>query len=201
MPAFKFTLFDEEERKQLEGMLVSALVRVVRILIKDGTLQLGGAAPAARPAVATPAAEAPAVRPAPPPTSTWPMPAPEPEPSSSREKVPVVPPHLVAQAPPKKERRNLRKIIETVGHRPHGWIDRTEAIEILGGDSSAESTMSTWILNKEVPACIVANAKPPNKGLPGRVHVDKDALLKRNERRIENAKNPLYHWREKRKQA
>jgi hypothetical protein len=176
----KIKLFDAEDIKEVEDAVFRGMVRALRRAAKEHLIEGWGDSAVAKAALA-PAPPAQGV-PAPPLAAVAPAPP----------EAPAAPP-----APKKPPRRSLVKIIETVAHRPSGWIDRSEAQDLLGRNNAAESALSQWIVNKEVPACIVANAKPPHKGLPGRVHVDKVKLIERNERRLANAESPSYAWRRK----
>lgn len=184
--------FDEEDLKQIRELVFQEVGRAIRVALREGLIHPG---PGVRAASPLPAAPAPAPT-APAAATTAPTPPTPPTPVPAAEVSYPEPPGLGKVKP---QRKDLRKIIPCVQHRPHAWIEREEAVELIGGDAAAKSAVSVWIFEKQIGACIVTNAKPPHKGLPGRVHVDKEALMKRNALRLENAKNPRYAWRKERK--
>lgn len=71
--------------------------------------------------------------------------------------------------------------------RPTGFIMTDEAYELIGG-TSPSGALSQYVNNREVEALIVANVKPPTKGLPGRLMINKQSLLARLDLRAQNSK-------------
>ncbi len=162
---------DAENLKALEDMLVRALHRAlvgaVRQVVKEELLgnafkQIAQAQPAVAEVIPPPPKEVPITR---------------------------LPEKAARGVRKSGERRSVRDVCKVVPERPHGYIDRAEAIELLGGPSNS-GILSTWILAKEVAALIVRDGKlPPTKGLPGRLMVNKESLLKRDAQRQQH---PLY---------
>ncbi len=104
----------------------------------------------------------------------------------AKPKEPPAPP----APPPRKKYRSVQQVCKTVADRPHGYILTEEAYEIMGGVSPS-GQLSQYVNNKEVEALIVANVKPPTKGLPGRLMIHKESLLKRLELRDQNKSRPV----------
>lgn len=153
------------QSRELEDLLFRAFSRALRVVNQEG--QVTGYVP--------PKVEAT------PPTPVQPV-APKPWGSPEVNKSPPPP-----STTPKPKFGELYKLIPTVQHRPHGWIDRSEAVELIGG-SSPDVAIRQWILRKDVEAVIVStHAGSPHKGLPGRVHLNKAQLIARNEKRKMNS--------------
>jgi len=210
----KITL-EEEDLKGLEDALMRAIFRAIRMAATRGYL---GAAPAAvgpspetgppplkpdipvtPPSTITepPAPPADEERDDSPPTRTpyrppWgqPMAAPAPtppEPERRRRDLPIAP---RPQPPERRARRTAAQVVRTVGDRPQGYVPTDELYDLIDTPSDARALLSQWIMNREVPAVIVANYKPPTKGLPGRLMVEKNGLLQREALRKRNAALP-----------
>ena len=79
-----------------------------------------------------------------------------------------------------KTRKLYLSLYKTVAHRPHGYISTAEAADFLGQNKSGQISM--WLQKGEVDALIVAGEKPPTKGLPGRLMINKESLIARQER-------------------
>lgn len=79
---------------------------------------------------------------------------------------------------------------KVIPNRPEGYIPTDEARELITGlsETSASATLSTWIHKDEVPAVIVINAKPPTRGMPGRLHVNMQAVIERDKLRQQNSR-------------
>lgn len=173
----KISLFDKDDLRELEDMLVRALVRTARVVAREGLVQ----------------GWKPPVEAAPPPRE---------EPAAVVAKAPE-PPRAVPPAVPEKKqrapRRSVVKIVKTVAERPAGYITTDQARDVIGRDNSSATALSRWVMEKEVPAVIVASHKPPTKGLPGRLMVDKQALIARNELRKKNLATlpALARWKER----
>ncbi len=95
-------------------------------------------------------------------------------------------------AQPKKraKHRSAQQVCKTVADRPHGYIQTTEAYELMGG-SAPSGQLSQYVHNREVEAVIVAGIKPPTKGLPGRLMINKASLMTRLKLRDENKAKPV----------
>lgn len=96
----------------------------------------------------------------------------------------------VAPPPPRTERQrapstSLRQVCRTVAHRPEGFIDSAKARELLG--DLTYDPLGIWIRAGEIDAVIVAGAKPPTKGLPGRLYVSRRSLMEREAWRVKNS--------------
>lgn len=152
------------QSRELEDLLFRAFSRALRVVNQEG--QVTGYVPPKVEVLPTP------VQPV------------APKPWGSPEVNKSSPP---PSATPKPKFGELYKLIPTVQHRPHGWIDRSEAVELIGG-SSPDVAIRQWILRKDVEAVIVSvHAGSPHKGLPGRVHLNKAQLIARNEKRKTNS--------------
>lgn len=195
---------EEQTLKDFESLLVRAFVRASRVVAREGVFGVAHAAPLSAPSrptqltaeqiaaeqlmgLAEPVVQAPAlptaVEIAPPPVDWGTAPEPTPTP------VYVPPAPKITVLPEKKAQRSLNKVIKTVPNRPNGYITREEATDLIGGKDhksrdAARVCITQWLYNKEVPGVIVSNYKPPTKGLPGRVFIEKETLQKRNASRM-----------------
>lgn len=174
----KISLFDADDLKAIEDMLVKVLVRSARIIAKENLVQ-GWKPPVEAPPPRVPAPVVVETVKAPEPPKVV---APEPEIPAKKQRAP---------------RRNVAKIVKTVADRPEGYITTDQARDLIGRDAGSQSALSRWILEQEIPAVIVAGHRPPTKGLPGRLMIDKKALLARNEQRKENVETmpSLARWK------
>jgi hypothetical protein len=97
-------------------------------------------------------------------------------------------------APPpvtvKRKYRSVQQVCKTVAERPVGFIATNDAWELIGG-TSPSGQLSQFVMNREIEAVIVASIKPPTKGLPGRLMINKESLVKRLVLRDQNrARSP-----------
>lgn len=164
----KTKLLDEDELKAIEDTLTKVCMRVVRQVAREGFFGDAAKLLALAQRFSSPAA--------PPPTA--------PVPDS-----PVTPAPAPAPDGPKKY-KSLKSELKIVPltERPAGYVARDDAVELIGGGAAAKSAIATWIWAKQIPAIIVNGMHPPTKGLPGRLMVDKAAVLARNEQRKQNAR-------------
>lgn len=176
--------------------VASGIVSAVKVLARDGFLAPFAAAMTAT-SESEPAPAAPVTPPDPPVA----------EPPSIR--VPVQRPSLdelvanavrqrkeaeaateTAKAPPAKRKQATdlyRKLLKVVESRPSGFIDTDSAVDIIGEDRAySKQVLKNWILEGSIHALIVTNAKPPTKGLPGRVMVETKTVRERNRLRLHN---------------
>lgn len=184
----KFTLFDDDDLKRIEDMMARAMTRAVvsalKIAARDGLML--------RPE--TPATEPEAVQPA---TSTSPPPL-EPVAPAPSKPLPVFlkpppelpfPPGKATEPPPlnrmAKTRSLYLKLYKTVGDRPDGYVTVADAVHFLGGPTKS-GMVSIWLQKHEVEALIVANVRPPTKGLPGKLMINKSSLVARDQLRQAN---------------
>ncbi len=207
----KFSLLDEDDLKSLETTLTRAMIRAFRQLAKEGLFSQPAAA-SAQPEPRTPrpsppvteepalveledvieaaketaevsnGARAPAEQEAPREREVPIFLRPPPE-----NPFPAQRPREPALAQPKKraKHRSAQQVCKTVADRPQGYIQTTEAYELMGG-SAPSGQLSQYVHNKEVEAVIVAGIKPPTKGLPGRLMINKASLVARLKLRDEN---------------
>ncbi len=189
---------DADAMKESEELLVRvlhrALVGTFRTLAREGfvdrlirAIETHSTPAAVAEAVVSAIAQM-DVSPAEPPPPPPPQVVPELPPAFGRhmERPPEPPaPRPKRPKPSVQRRRSVADVCKTVGKRPEGFIDRAEATTIMGGPNHA-GTLSTWILGHEVEALIVAGMKPPTKGLPGRLMVNRQSLEARNSRRLQH---------------
>lgn len=183
--------------------VASGIVSAVKVLARDGFL-----APFAATMTAT---SEPAPAAAPPPAPVTPPDPAVADPPSIR--VPVQRPSLdelvanavrqrketeaateTAKAPPAKRKQATdlyRQLLKVVESRPSGFIDTDSAVDIIGEDLAySKQILKSWIVEGSIHALIVAGAKPPTKGLPGRLMVESRTVRERNQLRLQNRNAP-----------
>lgn len=178
MPTLKIALFDAEELKALEDTLARAMLRAIRVALKEG--MVNGYKP----------------------------PEPEAEPAavpafgmrvSGGNAAPVEPvkPIVADNLPsPKKHRqknRHITDVAQIVEGRVPGFIPSEDALSLIGVSDPAYAAqlLRSWVFGKEVEAVIQQGAKvTPTKGLPGKLMIHKLQLTQRNELRKRNAALP-----------
>ncbi len=175
------------EEEEEEEAAVEAALRALRPTDEPVWPPPGGetAPPAPLPEVAEEPVWPPPSEPAPPQVPVFLRPPPE-GPLPPRVKEP--PPKPPVQV--KRKHRSAQQVCKTVADRPQGYIQTTEAYEIMGG-AAPSGQLSQYVHNREVEAVIVASIKPPTKGLPGRLMINKQSLLDRLKRRDENKTLPV----------
>lgn len=108
---------------------------------------------------------------------------------------PTQPPREPAPRAPRKTRkkqRSAKQVCKTVKERPHGFIQTDEACALMGG-AMPSAQLSQYLHNREIEGLIVTDVKPPSKGLPGRLMINKASLLARLELRDKNKNLPVRH--------
>ncbi len=98
----------------------------------------------------------------------------------------AAPPAPADAKPKKQQQRSLKELLPTCADRPSGFITREEATKLIGGDQAAQSSISNWLYGKKLQGWIVANIKPPSKGCPGKICVNREQLLALNRQRQHN---------------
>ncbi len=180
--------FSEDDLKGIEDVLMRALtralVRAARIIVREGIFTgLAGASQVADDVQDVAPLNSQPVAPEPVPNFKPVQTAPQPV----FEHAVIEPVRPSRFQENKKPRRSAREVCKTVADRPHGYITTDEACEFVGGPyESTRATLNHWILDRQVAAVIVANIKPPTKGLPGRLMVEKRSLDERNKIRLAN---------------
>lgn len=86
----------------------------------------------------------------------------------------------------KRHRRSMAEICKTMKDRPSGFVPTDEVYPLIDTTTPSQ-TLSGWITKGEIPAVIVASYRPPTKGLPGRLMVDKKAIIEREALRKRNS--------------
>jgi hypothetical protein len=177
----EFRLFDDKDFKALEDTLVKAFVRAARIIARENLIQ--GYQP--------PREEAPVVEQPIAPVVVEVKEQPQQVMPPWHKPAPIPRHEEIKAKKAKQKRRSARDVCKTVASRPVGYITTDEAAELMGGDEYSKTMVGQWVLNKQITGVIVVGIKPPTKGLPGRLMVDKQAVLTRNEERIKNAQTPI----------
>jgi hypothetical protein len=181
---FNLSLFDADDLKLVEDMFAKAMTRAIvsalKIASRDGLLR-PEAEPEPEPVHAQPDVHAP-----PEPIPERPEPVQEPKVPVFLKPPPEHPfPNGKAVEPPPlkrmaKTRKLYLKLYKTVADRPQGFITAHEAAAVLGENKSGQISM--WLQKGELDAVIVANEKPPTKGLPGKLMISKDSVIARQRR-------------------
>lgn len=93
---------------------------------------------------------------------------------------------------PKEKRRSIRNVAKVQVDRPFGYVTTQDAAKLMTDMTmdQAITCINVWALDREIPSVICTSEKPPTKGLPGRLMVDKAELIKRNDTRKRNAALP-----------
>lgn len=205
MVGFKFSLFDDDDLKRIEDTIARAVMRglisAAKVIDRDGLFRMGvetgrDVAHKVADQFIDSLKDAASVPEETPQTSiseddarpsgsevVRPLPVflkPQPEnamPNGRAVEPPVVKGHAKTQA-------LFTKLYKTVATKPNGtFMTQSEAARFLGDAAKYSGPVSTWLQNGQLDAIIVADMKPPTKGLPGKLLIRKESLIARNAQR------------------
>lgn len=176
--------------------VASGIVSAIKVLARDGFLAPFAGAMTAMPEAA-PVTEAAPVAPPDPPSIRVPVQRPsldELVANAVRQRKEAEAATETAKAPPAKRQQATdlyRQLLKVVESRPSGFIDTDAAVNIIGEDLAySKQILKSWIVEGSIHALIVAGAKPPTKGLPGRLMVESRTVRERNQLRLQNRNAP-----------
>lgn len=176
--------------------VASGIVSAIKVLARDGFLAPFAGAMTAMPEAA-PVTEAAPVAPPDPPSIRVPVQRPsldELVANAVRQRKETEAATETAKAPPAKRKQATdlyRQLLKVVESRPSGFIDTDAAVNIIGEDLAySKQILKSWIVEGSIHALIVAGAKPPTKGLPGRLMVESRTVRERNQLRLQNRNAP-----------